>query len=164
MDYAARGFYTKESMDVRLTPQEAEAIRGTTHISSADYRADNIEQLTQLLKTCRDAGAEPVLVVIPVSDAYLWRQTGEDDFYSWLRDFGEEQGCAVYDFNLLRERYTLFSDSDCFINPTHLSRRGAERFTEAFAAVMERAEKGESLEGAFYDSYEQLLLESPYAK
>ena len=164
MDYAARGFYSKESMDVSLTPEEAAAIRGTTHIASADYRADNIEQLTALLKTCRDAGAEPVLVVIPVSDAYLWRQTGEDDFRTWLKAYSEEQGCACYDFNLLRERYSLFSDRDCFINPTHLSRHGAERFTEVFAALMERAERGESLEGAFYDSYEQLLLESPYAK
>ena len=164
MDYAARGFYTKESMDVSLTPEEAEAIRGTTHIASADYRADNIEQLTALLKTCRDAGAEPVLVVIPVSDAYLWRQTGEDDFRTWLKAYSEEQGCACYDFNLLRERYSIFSDRDCFINPTHLSRHGAERFTEAFAELMEKAERGESLEDAFYDSYEQLLLESPYAK
>lgn len=163
MDYAARGFYTKDGMDVTLTPAEAAAIRGTTHIASGDYLPENIEQLTALLQTCRAAGAEPVLVVIPVSDAYLWRQTGEDDFHAWLEAYSREQGCACYDFNLLRARYSILSDRDCYINPTHLSRHGAEVFTAAFAGLMELSERGESIDGAFYESYEELLRDSPYA-
>ena len=162
MDYSARGWYAKDATDVSMTPEEAARSHNTDQISPADYREENIEQLVKLLQTCRDAGVQPVIVVLPVSDTHLWKTAGEDDFRIWLEDFCREQGCPVYDFNLLRERYALFSDRESFRDGGHLGRQGAETFTAVFAELMEKAERGEDISSAFYDSYEELLVLSPY--
>lgn len=162
LDYSARGFYGKNASDVTLTPAEAAARFEQERISPEAYRPENIEQLRAVLQTCQDGGAEPVIVVLPVSDAYLWETAGEDDFRLWLVDFCRAEGCACYDFNLLRDRYSLFSDTDSYVNKTHLSRKGAETFTSVFAELMEKAENGEDIAPYFYGSYEELLRKSPY--
>ncbi len=162
LDYAARGYYGKDGTDVSLSPEEAEREHNVDKITPADYRAENIEGLTTLMKTCRDAGIQPVIVVLPVSDTHLWKTEGEEEFRLWLEDYGREQGCRVYDFNLLRDRYELFSDKDSFRDGGHLSRRGAETFTTVFAELMEKAEQGEDISGRFFESYDELLQASPY--
>lgn len=164
LDHSARGYCAKDGSDVSLTREEAAARFQTGAVDIEAYRPENIEQLGALLQTCRDAGAEPVIVVFPVSDAYLWEHAGEDDFRTWLRDFCGERGCACYDFNLLRDRFALFSDAESYMDATHLSRKGAEAFTEAFADLTEKTEKGEDIRPYFYDSYEQMLTDSPYRK
>ena len=105
---------------------------------------------------------QPVVVVVPVSDRHLWRTEGEEDCRLWLESFCREQGCPFYDFNLLRDRYELFSDKESFRDGGHLCSRGAETFTAVFADLMERAERGENIDGCFFDSYDELLRQSPY--
>ena len=162
LDKTARGYYGKDGTDVSLTPEEAEREHNADSISTADYRAENIEGLEALLRTCREAGAQPVIVVLPVSDTHLWKTAGEEDFRLWLEAFCREQGCPVYDFNLLRDRGELFSDRDSFRDGGHLSRQGAETFTTVFAELMEKAERGEDISDRFFESYDELLLHSPY--
>lgn len=162
MDYAARGYYAKSGTDVSMTPDEAQRSRGIDRLSPADYRAENIEQLTALLQTCRDADVQPVVVVLPVSDTHLWKTEGEEDCRLWLETFCREQGCPFYDFNLLRDRHKLFSDKESFRDGGHLCSRGAETFTAVFAELMEKAEQGENIDDRFFDSYDELLRQSPY--
>ena len=162
LDYAARGYYGKDGTDVSLSPEEAEREHNVDKITPADYRAENIEGLTTLIKTCRDAGIQPVIVVLPVSDTHLWKTGGEEEFRLWLEDYGREQDCRVYDFNLLRDRYELFSDKDSFRDGGHLCRQGAETFTTVFAELMEKAEQGGDISGSFFESYDELLVHSPY--
>lgn len=162
LDYAARGYYGKDGTDVSLSPEEAEREHNIDKITPADYRAENVEELAKLIKTCREAEVQPVIVVLPVSDAHLWKTEGEEEFRLWLENFCREQDCSVYDFNLLRDRYALFSDHDSFRDGGHLSRKGAETFTEIFAEIMEKAEQGENTSGSFFESYDALLQYSPY--
>lgn len=162
LDYAARGYYGKDGIDVSLSPEEAEREHNVDKIAPADYRAENIEGLTTLIETCRDAGIQPVIVVLPVSDTHLWKTEGEEAFRLWLEDYGREQDCRVYDFNLLRDRYELFSDKDSFRDGGHLSRQGAETFTNVFAELMEKTEQGGDISDSFFESYDELLAHSPY--
>ena len=162
LDYAARGYYGKDGIDVSLSPEEAEREHNVDKIAPADYRAENIEGLTTLIETCRDAGIQPVIVVLPVSDTHLWKTEGEEAFRLWLEDYGREQDCRVYDFNLLRDRYELFSDRESFRDGGHLSRQGAETFTNVFAELMEKTEQGGDISDSFFESYDELLAHSPY--
>ncbi|MBR5109282.1 MAG: hypothetical protein IK099_03720 [Clostridia bacterium] len=162
MNYADRGFYGKRTEDMRFTPEEAAERYQRDTVPVADYRQENIEQLRSVVQTCRELGAEPVFVVIPVSDSYLWEKAGMDGFRLWLTQFCGEMGCACYDFNLLRDRYALFSDQISYVNYTHMSATGAEAFTSAFARVVLSAERGEDVSPLFYGSYAEALLDSPY--
>ena len=162
LDHAARGYYGKDGTDVSLSHEEAEREHNVDKITPADYREENIEGLTTLIKTCRDAGIQPVIVVMPVSDTHLWKTEGEEEFRLWIENYGREQNCPVYDFNLLRERYELFSDKTSFRDGGHLSKRGAETFTTVFAELMEKAEQGGEISDRVFDSYDELLQASPY--
>lgn len=162
MHYEDRGFYGKKTYDVRFTPEEAAVKCRSELIPLADYRQENIDQLRAMVNTCRKMGAEPVFVVLPLSDSFLWKKSGMDSFHQWLKDFSTEMDCVCYDFNLLRNRYDLFSDEVSYTTDTHMSNAGARAFTAAFAEVMKLVDRGEDVTALFYPSYEEMLVDSPY--
>lgn len=162
MNYEARGFYGKKATNVRFTPEEAAIRHQSDPTPLANYRQENIDQLRSIVNTCRQMGAEPIFVVIPVSDSFLWKKANMDSFRLWLKDFSAEMDCACFDFNLLRDRYNLFYDEISYTSDTHMSIDGARSFTTVFAEVMRLAEQGENTDNLFYSSYEEMLLDSPY--
>lgn len=162
IDYADRGFYGKKATDIRLMPEEAAIMHHSDIISLEDYQQENINQLRAIVNTCRQMGAEPVFLVLPISDSSLWKKSEMDSFRQWLKGFSAEMGCTCYDFNLFRDRYSIFSDEVSYTSGTHMSVTGARAFTAAFAEVMAMVERGENVDDLFYPSYEEMLLDSPY--
>ena len=155
--YENRGFHDTVTNVIRLEEISATQV----HTS---YLSENVQKLEQMIQMCKDMQVAYSIVVVPLSDAYLYASEGWDDFYAYMQAFCQEHNCELYDFNLLRDRYTIFSDTSSFFDIVHLSNQGAMAFSKAYAGVMKRVMNGESIDDLFYGSYQEMLLDSPYAK
>lgn len=155
--YANRGYYAKG-------PNALAYEGGPSWEICTTYLPENVQRLEQMIQMCKDAQVTCSIVVVPVSDAYLCAAEGWDDFYLYMKQFCQEQDCEFYDFNLLRDRYSLFSDAYSFYDVSHMSVQGATAFSTAYADVMKRVQNQESIDKLFYDSYHEMLQDSPYAQ
>lgn len=87
----------------------------------------------------------------------------EHAFTEWANAYCAEQNVEFYDFNLLRERFALLSDEDCYsTDPMHMSEKGARMFTEAFVRIIQAAADGQDVSSSFYQSYSEMQWDSPY--
>ena len=161
IDYEAKGYKSNESVNRSL---EDDIILSTYNSSKAigDFTSENLEQFYQLIKLCKDNNCEIYVVSTPISDSCIWRSDDWDTFYNTMKQICAEQEISWFDFNLLKERYNLFSDSASFYDAAHLSNYGAESFTYSFTEVVNRFRSGEDVSGLFYSSYAEMKTDSPY--
>lgn len=163
VDYQAKGFSSREKADVTLSAEEAQKIHNTEKISSDSYNKANIEQLTQIIDICKSKNIRVIIAVVPLSDGLLWKFEGMDSFLEWTENYCSEQNCEFYDFNLLKNRYSIFSDEYSWIgDSSHMSCDGAKAFSTEFSDIVRKAELNEDVSDLFYPSYEELLKDSPY--
>ena len=161
VDRAAKGFKSKESTDMTIAPEDVTSLHCSRTVNM-DYNESEVEGLRDMIKSCHQKDIEVILTVTPVSNHILWRESGWDDFRVWLKTFSEETGCTCYDFNLLKNRYELFNDSESFYDRAHLSKDAAEAFSTEFAKVLKRVRSGDDVSDLFYDTYVQMIEDSPY--
>ena len=135
-----------ESMDVGL-PLEA-----------------NMEEAQEIVDFCKQHDIELIVTVTPLSDTLLWEYYGEETSYQSLRDFCEKNACLLLDFNLYRQRYSLFKDESSYESLSHLCDEGAEVYTNLLASVYTKYKNGEEIDELFYPNYEEMELDSPYRK
>lgn len=162
VDAAAKGFLAKDPADLSLTPEQAAKRYAGREISSHRFQK-TVDRLGEMIRVCREKDAKVIVCVTPLPDSTLWERSGWDDFRVWLKDYCEQTGCPCYDFNLLKARYELFSDTESFYDDGHMSAAGAAAFSRAFAQLLRRAEQGEDVSALFYASYDEMLRDSPYA-
>ncbi len=155
--YENRGFYPMESNAITLDDAPDVSIH-------TNYLPENVERLEQLIQMCKDFQIKCSIVVVPVSDAYLYNSSGCDDFYEYMENFSQEHGCEFLDFNLLRNRYSILSDSYSFYDSVHMSEAGAKAFSKTYADVIKSLDNGDSIDTLFYSSYQEMLADSPYMK
>ena len=163
VDYSAKGFHSKDPMDITLTPDEAKANYAKRQISLA-YHKEPIEITSEMIRFCKSKNARVILCVTPLPDSLILKRNGWDDFYQWIKAFSDTNDCTLYDFNLLKSRYELFSDSTSFYDEGHMSGIGAAAFSQAFGEIMAKAENGEDVSQFFYDSYSEMIQDSPYMR
>ena len=161
VDREAKGFWSKDPVDLTVTEEEREAIHCSVPLD-IDFIGSEVDALLHQIESSHQAGAEVVVVVTPVSDRLLWQEYGWDDFRTKLETFSEENGCTFYDFNLLKDRYSLFHDNESFFELGHMSKVGADVFSRVFADFIKQVEAGEDVSGLFYDTYAEMLEDSPY--
>ena len=159
-----KGYYPHEANDISIPAGQIAGACQSERYSLEGYLQENMDGYSDLIALCRQYGAEPVVLVAPVSDRMNWTMAGLQDFHDWLSAFCAERDCPFYDFNLLIDRYALLNDRQSFLDAGHLSQTGAEAFTGKLAAVLSKAAAGESTEGCFYADYDQMLADSPYAR
>ena len=158
-----RGYVAFESSDVTIPDNKLKETLNTEKYEGA-FRDENAEIAKEIIAMCRENGVEVILVVVPLSNTFIWKHTSMEKFHDYLTDLSQSTGCALYDFNLLKDRYKLFSDADSFYNDEHMSYSGAKVFTEEYCWIINKANLGEDVSGLFYESYEQMEADSPYSK
>ena len=166
--------YDEEQMRLKgckLLPEEdfrlpEERLAPTHHehwFTLASFKENTVNGFTDLIRLCQANGARVIVAVMPVSDQYLWRAENLDAFTEWANAYCAEHNVEFYDCNLLRERFSLFSDADCYAgDPAHMSEKGARIFTEVFAQLIQDAADGQDVSDRFYASYSQMQWDSPY--
>ena len=131
--------------------------------SISNYIENTINEFSELIQLCHKNNARVIVAVVPVSDNYIWCNDNLDEFSKWSKEFCKKYNAEYYDFNLLKDRYLLFSDKDCYSTDTHhMSKKGAKIFSETFAKIIKQANKGKDVSKYFYKSYLQVKKDSPY--
>ena len=161
IDESNMGFNPEAGRDMTLEPDWARAQHRSMSIFHAP-REENIRAYEALIELCLDAGCEVTIVYTPVSHAKVWQLYDQDKFLSWARELAARYGVPLFDFNLLRDRYTLFSDATSFSDDSHLSAEGAGVFSGVMADVLLACRAGEDVSERFYDSYEEVIHDSVY--
>ena len=155
-----KGYRELESHDVSLTAEKAAETHNASHYPTG-YQEKNMEDFRGMIELCRRRKIRVVVVTVPVAGSTVWNYENLNEIYSWNKDFCAENQVEYYDFNLLRDRYTMFEDNGSFFDPTHLSAEGAAVFTEKFCDILKEAET-EDVSRYFYPSYEAMKADSPY--
>ena len=161
IDEAHRGFIPLKAQDVSADPDWARAYHKSMSIFN-EPRQENIREYEELIELCRQAGCDVTIVYTPVSHVKVWELYDQDVFLGWARELAQAHGVPLFDFNLLKSRYELFSDRTSFSDNNHLSGEGAEVFSEAMADVLARYRAGEDVSPLFYASYEEVIHDSVY--
>ena len=161
VDYQAKGYHPKESFDRTLSPEEIEETYNAAS-EIPEFAPDTLESFQRLVDLCKENNCRVIIVTTPLTDEYIWRGKDWDVFHDWMEDFRKENNCEYYDFNLLKERYALWSDQDSFFDSVHMSDQGAHVFSEAFAKIMNQVDCGEDVSTLFYESYAEMKQDSPY--
>ena len=110
------------------------------------------------LALCAENNVRVILVTTPMPERTVITAAGLDRAYDWLADYAAQYGCEFYDFNLIKTRRTDYPDSTAFFDNTHLSRYGAQTFTDALCDVLQRQSQGENVSALFYESYDTLEI------
>lgn len=161
IDAGNRGFNPQKAKNVALSPEHARAWKQGMSIFS-NPREENIRAFEELIRLCQQAGCNVALIYTPVSHGKVWQLYDQDDFHHWAQGVADTYGIPLFDFNLLRARYELLSDEASFSDENHLSREGAEAFTEVMADVLCRVRAGEDVSPLFYPSYQEAIRASTY--
>lgn len=159
--YENKGFAPKEENDISLSGNEIANNHNSSHISE-NYNKKNITSLYNIISCCKDNDIELIFVVTPVSDRQIWESSDFSFFYHFLISISEETNCKFYDFNLIKERYSVFSDKTSFFDSGHLSASGAIEFSKLFAETINNERSGSGNNGKFYNSYSEMIMDSPY--
>jgi len=161
VDYAAKGYRAKETIDLSLNPDEVADTYNCSEIP-VDFTESNVQYLQDMVDLCKANDIRVIIAVTPLSDSILWRCRNYDDFRCWLKDFSEDNSCEFYDFNLLKNRYEIINDNTSFYDMLHLSDSGATAFTQSYVEIMKRVNNGEDVSSYFFESYTQSKQYSPY--
>lgn len=161
IDEANMGYNPQRAQDVSLPMDWARTQHQVMGIFGAP-REENIRTYEEMIQLCQQAGCDVTIVYTPVSHAKIWQLYDQDGFRRFALDLGEKYGVPVFDFNLLKDRYTLFSDTGSFSDDNHLSREGAQVFTGVMADVLACHRAGADTSPRFYGSYQDAIRDSVY--
>lgn len=160
--YEDNGYSPFIHEDMSLTKEEAARTKDASKINTTP-RADNLSQLEEVVRICREAGTEVVMITTPLTDREIWQHSGWDEFHEYYAEFARDHGASFLDFNLLRDRYRLFDDASSYGDQYHLCETGARAFSDVLADVIADADAGEDVSGRFYSTYAEMKQDSPYA-
>ena len=150
-----KGYIPNPCIDMGTTSNSIAKQLNTRELE-ADFNQETLAKIEALLALCNEYNCEVIVVMVPVSDQLIMEISNCDEFYSALSDYCETQNLELYDFNLLKNRSDLFSDTSSFYDSSHIAHEGAVPFSEAFADVMLMRSAGEDTASMFYSSYAEL--------
>lgn len=161
--YTDNGFIPFTHKNIELSPEKA-AEKHDSGTVRLDFKEENVRLFKENIELCQKHGAEVVIVFLPLSDGFIWMNTGWEALDTKFKAIAEENGCDYLNFNLLKSRYALFNDRDSFFDENHFCEKGARAFSEAFGDVIAARSVGEDVSDRFYASYAEMKADSPYAK
>ena len=161
IDESNMGFIPLEAKDVSADLDWARAWHRSQGIFVSPIE-ENFLKYERLIKACKDAGCEVTIFYTPVSHIKVWQLYDQDKFLNWAREIAEKYDAALFDFNLLRSRYELFSDTSSFSDQNHLSGEGAALFSGVMGDILARHRAGEDVSSLFYADYQEAIHDSLY--
>lgn len=118
---------------------------------------ENLYYLEQILTLCQRNNIKVILLAVPTSESFLWREDNLDVMRQWYQDTSAKWDCTFYDFNLLKSKLERYPEATAYADETHMSKTGAIAFSEDLAQVLSMAQKGENIDDLFYSTYEEAI-------
>ena len=156
-----KGFIKKEAIDLSLNNDQI-LQNYCINSFSTNSNPNNIEIIDSIIYDLRKKDIRVIVVTLPYADRSIWEYSNWDSFNNQTKELKDRLNIPYFDFNLLRTRYSLFNDSESFVDTDHLSESGAKAFTNAFCEIIKKLDAGEDVSDLFYDSYEEMKQDSPY--
>ena len=103
---------------------------------------------------------EVVVITVPIAESFIWSNEGIDENYKMIRSLTDKLDVKYYDFNLSKNRFELYSDSDSFNNSIHMSNSGADVFTKELCRVANLSD--DEIRDLFYLSYDDVICRTKY--
>lgn len=121
------------------------------------YLEETIRGTEELIQMAKDHGARVIVIVIPVSDSYIWTHSDMDEFHDWTQQFCDRNEVEFYDFSLYKEKSVLFPDGWSFsYDNEHLGGEAPANFSRLLADVINMVDNGMDISDLFYASYEEV--------
>lgn len=162
-DTIEKGHRNRPIKDQTLNEDQIISLYNSEQISTS-YEYEFYKEYIFIANMCKLYGCKVYFVVLPLPDYEVWKKAGWDDFSQYVNEHFSIEDVTVIDFNLLKERYNLFSDAESFVDAAHFSVEGSKQFTDAFSKLYLDIKFGKNISSRFYDSYEVMKNDSPYRK
>ncbi|MGI6013835.1 MAG: hypothetical protein ACOX7K_06075 [Oscillospiraceae bacterium] len=163
IQYRTKGYSPLFSTDLTLTQEDYDGLHYSSSFDTRVYE-ENMEYLEKIFALCEENNAKVIMVTTPIAEINTCQYDNLDVFREWYEQLSQEHDCAFYDFNLLKNKDTLFPSATAFFDPLHLSESGAETFSTTFTDIIQRAEAGEDISNLFYNSYVEADAHSIHAQ
>lgn len=149
--------------DHSLSPEEVVDAYNEESFTISSLNEETVSRFTSLIGLCQEYDVNVIVVVVPVSDNSLWRVDNLDEFSAWASKYCADNNIEYIDFNLLKDRYILFSDVDCYSTDIyHMSGKGAKIFSKIFARIICEKLNNQDISKYFYNSFNEMKQDSPY--
>ncbi len=166
VDYSNKGFTGKENktgVPFHTSPEDRKKLCFSEKIDT-NFNKRSLNDLRSIVKSCNEKNIEVIFVVVPISEQLIMCYDNWDDLSAKWKKLADELDCPLYDFNLLKNRYELFSDEKSFYDSNHMLKEGAELFTDKYCDVMNKVNNNEDVSCLFYDSYKKMQKDSSWLK
>lgn len=114
-----------------------------------------LEYMTRIADLCRKRGKKLIWMTIPSTLAEIYSIDNYQFAIDYATKFLEGTGYPYLNFNMLKDRETLFPDR-VFSDHIHLGEEGSHTFSMLFADIIKRMEDGEDVSDMFYASEEEM--------
>ena len=150
-----RGYTVTTTNDVSLTQEEYLRLYHTSNIDTTIV-ASNEQYLQKISDLCWENGIELVLITLPQARSYTTEYADLQVLTDYYHDFADANGWSYYDFNLLKDRDTLFPETEAFNDITHLSHTGAWYATHRLSELIMLEQAGEDTDTYFYETHAEM--------
>ncbi|MBE6017183.1 MAG: hypothetical protein E7233_06185 [Lachnospiraceae bacterium] len=155
-----KGYVPFGPINIGWTAEQAAQVHNSKQVSGA-YVEENINNMNRVIELCIENDIEVILINTPDSEANLWQYTGWEVYEDLMNNLASKYGIKLYDFNLYKDRQSLFNDRDSFNDYAHLSEIGADTFSRLLAETLKKG-KTEDLSYLFYNNYEEARAHLTY--
>ncbi len=125
---------------------------------NAVVNAGQFRYLKRIIDLCKSHGIDLRLIVYPVSNYYTILFDNNSIFENACEMIRREFGLQIFDFNLISNKSSVFSDKVDFYNRDHLSFSGAEKLTGILIDTLKNPETVSFL--STYSSLEKTIMDS----
>lgn len=152
--YVDKGYYYTESIAEEFYYTTTREEAGDSLKLSEDAK----EYLIKIIEYCKENDIELTLFANPVSDWFICRTGGYDNYITQVKEIVSEYGLEYYDFNLCKEKYLDIGEHIYWRDDNHLNAYGAEIYTNFIGSFFQQLHCGKiENDEYFYDSYQQKL-------
>lgn len=131
---------------------------GKYHTLKLDEALDpqSVHYMEKMIDLCKSRDIPVLVVAIPISERIILQHSNLDKVMGDCKAFCQEHDVPMLDFNLHHERPELFNDEESFYDAFHVSKYGAQAFTDLLSETILKMQAGEDVSDLFYDSYSEL--------
>lgn len=160
-----KGSSLRESKDWSLEYTSIRDKYNQGNLSSNNYIEKTISEFEEIIELCKAKSKRVIVVVVPISDNYIWCTDGLNETTEFQRKLCKRHNVEYYNFNLLKDRYVLFSDVDCYSTDIcHMSEKGSKIFTKKLGQIIKKSGEDIEISDCFYNNFDDVKTDSPYAK
>lgn len=128
----------------------------TWYWNGHDFTQEHIDELTSMLRMCRDKGVPLLVITAPRTTMDVISYETYFDDYNYFRDLCAQYGADYYDFNLAKPELFQSVEPDYYRDYAHMNSAGGKAFSQSMAKFLALLDAGQDVSGLFKTPEEYL--------